>query len=462
MNQWMILSVTAAIAFGSGCRPKARSDAPDALQTKAATNANAAISALDPCTLVLAPHAGSERVDREIASTQDEIRRAKDPTRFLEKLGWLFVNKARAGFDPGFYKLAEQCALCLEARQPGSADALLLRGHALHNVHRFKEAEPLARELVARRGIPADFGLLGDVLMEQGRLNDAIEAYQRMMDLKPDLHSYARAAHMRWLKGDVEGAIEAMDTAAGAASPLDAESAAWVNTRLASYEFQAGHTSRANEASDLALEYHKDYPPALLLRGRMLLAESKGAEAIQLLQRATELNPLPEYQWALAEALRSADRLDDARRVESLLLERGTANDPRTLTLFLATRREQADTAVKLAERELRDRADIFTYDALAWSMAAAGRWSDAYPPMEKAMAEGTKDARLFLHAGIIAAHSGKPADARRWLEQSRESRQTLLPSEAEQLRAALAPLRQSQAESPTAAARTDGGNEFP
>ena len=143
-------------------------------------------------------------------------------------------------FRPGFYKLAEQCARCIEKRNPQSQEAMLLRAHVLQNLHRFKESETLARRLVQQRGLSFDYGLLGDALMEQGKLSDAVEAYQRMMNLKPDLRAYARAAHMRWLKGDLEGAIEAMQLAVSAATPSDAESAAWVNTRLAFYEFQAG------------------------------------------------------------------------------------------------------------------------------------------------------------------------------------------------------------------------------
>ena len=118
-------------------------------------------------------------------------------------------------------------------------------------MHRFKEAEPLARALVAQRGAPFDYGLLGDVLMEIGRLDEAIGAYQKMMELKPDLHAYARAAHVRWLKGDVTGAVEAMRMAADATSPQDAESAAWSHTRLALYQFQAGHAEDAHKTCEV-------------------------------------------------------------------------------------------------------------------------------------------------------------------------------------------------------------------
>src|SRR5262249_47661397 len=156
----------------------------------------------------------------KIAGAQQRVRASDVSSHSLEQLGWLFVAKARVGFDPGFYKLAEQCALCIEGRSGRSPEALLLQGHVLHNLHKFKEAEPIAQELVVRRGLPCDFGLLGDVLMEQGKLDNALAAYQRMLDLRPDLHSYARGAHLRWLKGDVEGAIELMSLASSAASPL--------------------------------------------------------------------------------------------------------------------------------------------------------------------------------------------------------------------------------------------------
>src|SRR5258708_9966480 len=233
----------------------------------------------DPCRVILLPIGGESSLDRKIVETQERIRSAADPATDLERLGWLFVSKARTTFDPGFYKLAELSALCLENRRPGAAEALLLRGHVLQNLHRFKEAEPLARELVEKRGAPFDFGLMGDVLMEQGRLDQAIEAYQKMLNLRPDLHSYSRGAHVRWLRGDVAGAESLMRMAAAAASPLDPDAAAWVNTRLAGYEFQAGNFEQAASACSAALDFQSDYPPALLLRRPMLLPHNPPPDA---------------------------------------------------------------------------------------------------------------------------------------------------------------------------------------
>src|SRR5882724_2302624 len=297
--------------------------------------------------LVLTPQTGESRTDGEISQLQRRIREGRNVELWLDRLGWAFVAKARETFDPVFYKLAEQCARCIEKRTPQSQEAMLLRAHVLQNLHRFKESETLARRLVQQRGLSFDYGLLGDALMEQGKLGDAVEAYQQMMNLKPDLRAYARAAHMRWLKGDLEGAIEAMQLAVSAATRSDAESASWVNTRLAFYLFQAGRFQEAEQRSASALSFQSNYAPTLLLRGKMLLAQNKFDEAAEALQKAAKLNPLPEYQWALADALRAAGRPEsEASAIEAQLRQHGATEDPRTFAIFLATRREFPDVAL--------------------------------------------------------------------------------------------------------------------
>src|SRR5436309_14747063 len=269
-----LMVITCLLIFST--RPKTKSE-PNKIPAATAT--------LDgPLAVVLTSQTGDSRIDREIARLQQQIRSGRNVQLWLEQLGWAFVAKARESFDPGFYKLAEECARCIEKRNPQSEEAMLLRAHVLQNLHRFKESETLARRLVQQRGLSFDYGLLGDALMEQGKLGDAVDAYQRMMNLKPDLRAYVRAAHMRWLKGDLEGAIETMQLAASAASPSDAESASWVNTRLAFYEFQAGRVNEAEQGCGLALSLQSNYPPTLLLQGRILLGQSRFGEAVDALQ----------------------------------------------------------------------------------------------------------------------------------------------------------------------------------
>jgi tetratricopeptide (TPR) repeat protein len=389
----------------------------------------------DACVVAATADAGGNST---IASLQADLKATRAPDRAAEQLGYHFVARARLTNDPGYYTVAERAAACVETVRPDAAAALLLRGHVLHQMHRFQEAEAIARRLVARREFVLDYGLLGDALMEQGRLEEAAEAYQKMIDLKPFHQSYTRAAHLRWLRGDLEGAIALMHRAVKSASPRDPESIAWSYARLAFYHLQSGRLTDAAAFADSALQFVADYAPALLVRGRIQLAQQRHDQAADTLARAARLNPLPEYQWALADALRAARRGDEAAAIETDLVAQGIADDPRTVALYLATRGRDAARAVDLAQREMAKRGDNFTLDSLAWALRSAGRFDEAAGVMTKALAAGTEDGRLFLHAAAIAADNGRPAEAGRWARKAHALRFTLLPSELDLLRRVL------------------------
>ena len=53
---------------------------------------------------------------------------------------------------------------------------------------------------------------------------------------------------------------------------------------------------------------------------------------------------------------------------------------------------------------------------------------------MVRALAEGTQDARLFLHGGVIDAASGRHREAKRRLKKAERLRATLPPSETTEL----------------------------
>ncbi|MGI8956146.1 MAG: tetratricopeptide repeat protein [Chthoniobacterales bacterium] len=398
-----------------------------------------------PLQVVLTPLGGKDKVDRDIAGFQSRIKSTPSQApALLERLGWSFVAKARISSDPGYYKLAEQCADAIALQKPGSVEGELLRGHIYHALHRFKDAEAVARKLVAQRTFTFDYALLGDALMEQGRLDEAVDAYQKMVDLKPCLQTYSRVAHMRWLKGDLPGAIQAIRFAVSGGSILEPEPVAWAYTKLASYELQAGHYDLALKATTLAIQYVPDYAAAQLVHGRILLAQDKATEAVDVLRPAAEKSPLPEYLWILADALRASGKSAEAVTLEKKLQATGTANDPRTFALFLASRGEKLDLALRLAKEELTNRQDIFTRDALAWAELAHGDIGAAEADMQRALAEGTKDGRLFYHAGVIAVAAGKTAAAHTFLTQAKDLERTLMPSERSALEHNLALLPRS------------------
>ncbi len=381
--------------------------------------------------IVLTPHGGTALEDLEIARWQQRAETAgSHRAETWLRLGWAYVAKARRTSDVGCYKLAEKTADVADAECGVTLESRLLRGHVLHQLHRFRAAEVVARELVRERGDIRDWALLSDVLVEQGRIAEGAAALQRMVDLKPGLEAFSRIAHVRWLTGDMRGAIDAAEQAVRASSPRQGESHAWAWARLSGFYLQAGETERALAAADTAMRTTTDYAPAELARGRALFAAGARERAVSALRRAVELNPLPEYQWWLADGLRALGRSAEAALVEAELVRRGENTDPRTLALFLATRGEDVATAVRLAQRELAERADVHSHDALAWALAASGNWSAAEDAMRTALAAGTRDPRLFLHAAEIARARGDRSAAETFYAQASESGAALLPSE--------------------------------
>ena len=72
-----------------------------------------------------------------------------------------------------------------------------------------------------------------------------------------------------------------------------------------------------------------------------------------------------------------------------------------------------------LAKAEHALRADIYSWDALAWTALKAGKTDEAAKAASEAIKLGTPDPRLWYHAGMAAlAASDKPA-ARERLEKA-------------------------------------------
>lgn len=396
--------------------------------------------------IVLLPPSGTESYDQEIRRWQQRLAERSTEPAYWERLGWAYIAKARRSQDVGFYKLAELTVNAWESACGSSGQALLLRGHVYHNLHRFKDAEVIARHLVTDRNSPADSALLCDALMEQGKLDEAVEACQTLTNLRPGVESSSRIAHLRWLSGDLNGAIDAMQSAVRAADPRDRETCAWLYTRLAGYGLLNGDMSQAVALSEQALSAVSEYPPALAMKGRALYSDGKYESAIVLLRQAAEYNPVPDNQWWLADALRAQGQEDEAQKIEAKLRRHGSAIDPRTLALFLATRGEDLERAVTLASKELTNRSDVFTHDALAFAFLRSGKLSQAAGEMKLATAHQIQDPRLALHAGLLADKMGDRATADLCYQRATIMAAAFTPSEktllSERLRAALIPVR--------------------
>jgi tetratricopeptide (TPR) repeat protein len=362
--------------------------------------------------LCLLPPGQESAADAALASAQDRARRVPEKVDNWIAAGRGWVQKARLTTSPGYYARAEGCADVVLAFSPEDSTALNLRGMVRLNEHRFAEARDIAQKLVNHHPQdPMAWGTLSDAYLELGKYDEAANAAQRMIDLKPNLPSYSRVAHLAWLHGDVAKAKDtiglAIDSARGARDP---EPGAWVVVQAAMIFWHQGDYEGAGVGFDQALTLLPEFPPALVGKARVAMALGRPADAAKLLSVAFSKSPLAETAWLLSDARRCAGDESGAVAAEAEVERIGRATDPRTLASFFATRNAHVDEAVRLAREERERRPDIYSEDALAWALYRAGRIEDARASSERAIRLGTLDARMLFHAGAIRVAAQDPS----------------------------------------------------
>lgn len=381
------------------------------------------------CSIALSPISELDSTS-PVVRYQNAVKQDKQWLVNLEKMSWGLIDLARQTSDTGYYTLALESARCMSEQQPDQVDSLVLQAHILNNLHRFKAAQFLAEQAVTKRGQWFEYAVLGDALMEQGQIQRAIASYQHMIDQRPGPQAYSRAAHVRWLLGDIDGAIELMVLAVQANQASQSENHAWAQVNLARYLFQKAEFESSRQLLRHVLNQHHEYPPALVLLGRIELAQNKYLAAIEALKTAVQHNPLPESQWLLYDALIKAGSVQQADKIRQSLQLTGAVNDKRTYALYLATVQSDNQFAVELANQELLSRQDIFSKDALAWALYQSGRVHDAMALIDEALSLQTADARLFYHAALIYQANEKYQQASHLYQQAIALSHMLYPSE--------------------------------
>jgi tetratricopeptide (TPR) repeat protein len=346
--------------------------------------------------------------DRLVYALQQRLRGNPKDSQLLAQLGSAYLQKARETGDPSYYVKAEQVFDTAIANDAQNAEALTGMGALCLARHEFKEALHWGkRAIAANQYKAAAFGVIGDARLELGRYDEAVEAIQKMVNLRPDLSSYSRVSYVRELMGDVAGAIEAMKLAISAGAPA-LENTNWCRVQLGNLYFNSGVLNAAEAVYQQALVISPDYAPALFGIARVRAAQDSIEEAIAILQTVTSSQPLPEYLIELGELYESSGKTEEAKRqyelVQALHLlqqDNGVQTDAE-LALFLADHDLDPKQALKHARAALQERPSIFADDVLAWALYKNGLYEEAARYIQKALRLGTQNALMFYHAGMI------------------------------------------------------------
>ena len=350
-----------------------------------------------------------------------EERAASDPESAGDRmqLAALYLQRARETNDYQYYLRAETVArasLALRTQRNSAAYAVL--ASALLAQHRFADARDAARELVAREPEEDAYrALLGETCLELGDYAAARAAFDAIGSAsRTSLDVAPRLARWAEIRGDTAGArvILRRTAAAPDTRELPREQAAWFQLRVADLEMRQGRAGRAERALRDGLAVHPGDARLLGAMAHLAAVRHQWHDAIQYGDSAIAVALDPAALGVVSDAYAALG--DTAKAAEYMAtMEVAVGQQPgayhRAWSLFLLDHGRDARGVLARSGRELRVRRDVYGWDVQAWALHALGRDSAAWAAAGRALAQGTEDATLEYHAGVIAQALGR-ADA--------------------------------------------------
>jgi tetratricopeptide (TPR) repeat protein len=365
--------------------------------------------------------------EKSIAKAKEVI--AKDPKNFegYNALALALSRRARETSDPDYYTQAEKALEQSFRISPNNFDGSRTKVWLLLGKHEFAAARKEAIALNARMADdPMTYAFLTDANIELGNYKEAETAAQTLLDIRPGtLPGLTRAAYLRELFGDVDGALDLMSMALESTSPNEVEDRAWIAVQMAHLNLSVGRIDKAETLCRQALQLFPNYHYALANLAKVRIQQQRYPEAVDLLRKRYEQAAHAENMFDLAEALTLAGRNDEAKTAfaefehKSLLETDRADNSNHELVMYYADYAHDPVKALQVAQREYDRRKDVFTLDHYAWALHVNGRDREARQQVEAALAVGTHDARMLDHAGEIALALQDTGAARKFLVES-------------------------------------------
>jgi tetratricopeptide (TPR) repeat protein len=373
-------------------------------------------AALPPAASVV----GSSPLSVLISSLQDRLRALPTDWRSLARLGMAYVQEARITADPTYYPKAKGVLeRSLQINGNDNFEALTGMAALAAARHEFAGALWWGQKAIAVNPYSAEAqAVVGDAEVELGRYQEAFATFQRAVDLKPELSTYARVSYAWELQGNVPNAIRAMQLALQSAG--SASDAAWAANQLGELYWTTGRLDRAEAWYRDAIGRDATFVPPHAGLAKVAASRGRLGPAIRDFGWVVGRYPAPEYVIALADTLAVAGRSAQAARqyalvhAEEELFRTNGVNIDLEIALFDADHRVDLSAGLAAAQAEWGRRQSIQVADALAWQLYVNSRYQEALTYSDQALRLGTESALFHFHRGMIEKALGRIGAARR------------------------------------------------
>lgn len=361
-----------------------------------------------------APRSESDIRDRDITFYTARVK--EDSTSAIDRLalaGLLYARSRSTGSTSDLKQAESLARQSVGIREARNGQAYEVLASTLMARHAFRDAHVVAVTADSLEpNIPSHLALLGEIELELGDY-DAAAAHFRAVHYDGQQFTIgARVARWYEVTGHTDIAREMLRRAIVAADRRDDlphEQAAWFHYRLGELELRVGRIAAAESSFVRGLAKNPDdvrilggLARAALARSDWRRAAALGEQAISIQLDPATLGTISRAYAALGDTAQAARYADAMSR--SALTQPGAIH--RAWGQFLLDHGTEADRGdvLRRAQRELRDRHDVYGHDLLAWALYRNGHLSEARSEMQLAMAQHTEDTMLAEHSRLLAA----------------------------------------------------------
>jgi tetratricopeptide (TPR) repeat protein len=250
-----------------------------------------------------------------------------------------------------------------------------------------------------------NYGVIGDASIELGEYEDAFEAFDTMMTMRPNGAAYARIAYARELKGHVRGALEAMQMAVQSTTAHDPEAQAWYVAHVGELYLRMGNLDDAEREFARADYIFPNYPYARIGQGKVLALRGDRAAALAVFSEQFARMPSLDLAARIGDLHAEGGNRAEAERFYQLgedLAGPGLAQTEASLALFLAERDRKVPEAVKNCRDRGQD-ATRYLHGGCARLGLLQGRAPGrAAAASKRALRTGTRDEKMLARAAVI------------------------------------------------------------
>jgi tetratricopeptide (TPR) repeat protein len=365
-----------------------------------------------------------ELTGARLPALEAHVHSHPDDVPALHQLIAALLDHARTSQAPADYQRAAEALARATQLAPDHPQTIALTAWSEMNAHRFSAALVHAQAALQREPDSAlALGIAADAATELGAYDRAVAWVDTLLTVHPALPAWTRAAHLRFVHGDIAGALDLTQAAARSAR-AGGPDAWWSALQMSELLLAAGEFDAAGRWARAAHDSAKALAQPLAQLARVAEGAGQFDAALALYRQAAAIQRNPDYSLGMLRAALATGNATEVRRQRSILDGMGRLDEisgglfART---FAEARLLQGDLAgaERLARSELARRPDIYSHSQLAWILLARGEVADAQVYAQASLATGSADPLLMCRAGRVLARGGAGERAERLVERA-------------------------------------------